>query len=179
MQTGWQTWHLLLMWLHYWTKYQAASQRPFCTWNVQPGGGFHEKVEHTEGTHTIGWSPLLVPIHIRDTAWWQFETFKTVESEMHMISSHFTSIVANTFICRLTNHSSLKERNFPNLRKLLLFGSTYICEQTLPVMKFTKCRHKYSLDDVLPFAYPPHIFNLTSVNFFRPKQARFCSLILE
>ena len=49
-------------------------------------------------------------------------------------------------------YSSLKEENFPNMRRhaqkmLVLFGSTYICEQTFSMMKFNKSRYRSSLTD--------------------------------
>ena len=46
----------------------------------------------------------------------------------------------------------LKEENFPHLRRhaqkiLVLFGSTYVCEQTFSVMKFNKSRYRSSITD--------------------------------
>ncbi|KAF7246160.1 General transcription factor II-I repeat domain-containing protein 2B [Varanus komodoensis] len=100
--------------------------------------------------------------------------FKTVENEMHMISSPFScsvntaasdvqlelidlqsdKLLAEHFksVSLLTFYSSLKEESFPNLRRhaqkmLVLFGSTYICEQTFSVMKFNKSRYRSSLSD--------------------------------
>ncbi|KAM4555660.1 general transcription factor II-I repeat domain-containing protein 2A-like [Odontesthes bonariensis] len=49
-------------------------------------------------------------------------------------------------------YSSLKEESFPHLRRhaqriLVLFGSTYVCEQTFLVMKFNKSKHRSSITD--------------------------------
>ena len=49
-------------------------------------------------------------------------------------------------------YSSLKEENFPHMRRhaqkiLVLFGSTYVCEQTFSVMKFNKSRYRSSITD--------------------------------
>lgn len=49
-------------------------------------------------------------------------------------------------------YSSLKEENFPNIRRpaqkmFVLFGSTYICEQTFSVMAFPESRSRSSLTD--------------------------------
>lgn len=49
-------------------------------------------------------------------------------------------------------YSSLKEENFPNMRRhaqkmLVLFGSTYICEQTFLGKKLTKSKNRSSLTD--------------------------------
>jgi len=104
----------------------------------------------------------------------QFLDFKTVEGEMHMISSPFTCSVDNApidvqlelidlqsdkllaehfkSVSQLHFYSSLKEENFPQIRRhaqrmLVLFGSTYICEQTFSVMRFNKSRYRSSLSD--------------------------------
>lgn len=104
----------------------------------------------------------------------RFEDLRMIEDEMHMISSPFTCSVGNApsdvqlelidlqSDAVLAEHfksgslldfySSLKEENFPNIRRpaqkmLVLFGSTYICEQTFSVMKFTKSRYRSSLTD--------------------------------
>ncbi|KAJ0057931.1 hypothetical protein NL108_004473 [Boleophthalmus pectinirostris] len=92
---------------------------------------------------------------------------------MHLISSPFTCSVDNapsdvqlelidlqsdTVLAEdfksaslLELYSSLKEENFPNMRKhaqkLVLFGSTYTCEQTFSVMKLTKSRYRSCLTD--------------------------------
>ena len=47
---------------------------------------------------------------------------------------------------------SLKEENFPHMRRhaqkmLVLFGLTYICEQTFSVMKFNKSGYRSSVTD--------------------------------
>ncbi len=94
--------------------------------------------------------------------------------EVHLISSLFTCSVDNApsdFQLELLDlqsdavlaehfksgslldfYSSLKEENFPNMRRhaqkmLVLFGSTYICEQTFSMMKFTKSRYRSTLAD--------------------------------
>ena len=61
-----------------------------------------------------------------------------------LLKEHFKSASLLEF------YSALKEENFPNMRRraqkmLVLFGSTYICEQTFSVMKFTKSRYRSSL----------------------------------
>ncbi|KAK7127116.1 hypothetical protein R3I94_018341 [Phoxinus phoxinus] len=49
-------------------------------------------------------------------------------------------------------YASLNENKFPNIRKLaqkmlVLFGSTYVCEQTFSVMNINKTRHRSQLTD--------------------------------
>lgn len=100
----------------------------------------------------------------------QFEDFKNIEDEMHLISSPFACNVDNAPIdvqlelidlqsdtvlaeyfksaSLLEFYSSLKEENFPNMRKhaqkmLVLFGSTYTYEQTFSLMKFKCCELCY------------------------------------
>ena len=102
------------------------------------------------------------------------EFCKNIEDEMHLVSSPFTCRVDNAPIdvqlelidlqsdtvlaehfksaSLLEFYSSLKEENFPNMRRhaqkmLVLFGSTYICEQTFSVIKFTKSRFRSSVTD--------------------------------
>ena len=63
-----------------------------------------------------------------------------------LLAEHFKSVSLLEF------YSSLKEENFPYMRRhaqkmLVLFGSTYICEQTFSVMKFNKSRYRSSLTD--------------------------------
>ncbi|XP_036066918.1 general transcription factor II-I repeat domain-containing protein 2B-like [Oryzias melastigma] len=104
----------------------------------------------------------------------RFEDLRTIEDEMNMISSPFTCSVGNAAsdvqlelidlqsdallaeqfksVSLLDFYSSLKEETFPNMRRhaqkmLVLFGSTYICEQTFSMMKFTKSRYRSSLTD--------------------------------
>ena len=94
----------------------------------------------------------------------RFEDFKNIEDEMHLIFSPFACNVDNAPIdlhlelidlqsdavlteqfksaSLLEFYSSLKEKNFRNMKKraqkmLVLFGSTYTCKQTFSVMKFT------------------------------------------
>ncbi|XP_035242994.1 general transcription factor II-I repeat domain-containing protein 2B-like [Anguilla anguilla] len=104
----------------------------------------------------------------------RFKDFRTMESEMHLISSPFTCNVDDVpsdvqlelidlqSDAVLTEHfksqpllqfySSLKQEKFPNMRRhaqkmFVLFGSTYICEQTFSVMKFNKSRYRSFLTD--------------------------------
>lgn len=63
-----------------------------------------------------------------------------------LLVEHFRSVSLLDF------YSSLKEENFPHLRRhaqriLVLFGSTYVCEQTFSVMKFNKSKHRSSITD--------------------------------
>ncbi|XP_071059504.1 general transcription factor II-I repeat domain-containing protein 2B-like [Pseudochaenichthys georgianus] len=63
-----------------------------------------------------------------------------------LLKEHFKSASLLEF------YSALKEENFPNMRRhaqkmLVLFGSTYTCEQTFSVMQFTKSRYRSSLTD--------------------------------
>ena len=122
--------------------------------------------------HLCRYSSMLGALH--DEFSRRFEDFKTVESEMHVISSPFTCSVDNApsdvqlelidlqsetllaehfkSVSLLDFYSSLKEENFPHMRRhaqkmLVLFGSTYICEQTFSVMKFNKSRYRSSLTD--------------------------------
>ncbi|KAJ3602475.1 hypothetical protein NHX12_030230 [Muraenolepis orangiensis] len=58
----------------------------------------------------------------------------------------FKSLKLNDF------YASLNETAFPNLRRtaqkmLVLFGSTYVCEQTFSVMKINKAHHRSKLTD--------------------------------
>ena len=58
----------------------------------------------------------------------------------------FKSLKLNDF------YASLNETAFPNLRRtaqkmLVLFGSTYVCEQTFSVMKINKANHRSKLTD--------------------------------
>ena len=101
----------------------------------------------------------------------RFEDFQTVDSEMHMISSPFTCSVDNApsdvqlelidlqsdtllserfkSVSLLDLYSFLQEETFPHMKRhaqkmLVLFGSTYICEQTFSLMKFNKSRYRSS-----------------------------------
>lgn len=63
-----------------------------------------------------------------------------------LLAEHFRSVSLLDF------YSSFKEENFPHLRRhaqriLVLFGSTYNCEQTFSVMKFNKSKHRSSMTD--------------------------------
>ncbi|CAN2391899.1 general transcription factor II-I repeat domain-containing protein, partial [Pristimantis euphronides] len=120
--------------------------------------------------HLHRYSSMLGALHEEFSR--RFEDFKAVESEMHMISSPFTCPVENALrdvqlelidlqsdnllssksVSLLEFYSSLKEENFPHIRRhaqrmLVLFGSTYRCEQTFSVMKFNKSRYRSSLSD--------------------------------
>ena len=122
--------------------------------------------------HLRRYSSMLQALHGEFSR--RFEDLRRIEDEMQMISSPFTCSVDNApsdvqlelidlqADAELAEHfksgslldfySSLKEENFPNIRRhaqkmLVLFGSTYICEQTFSVMKFTKSRYRSSLTD--------------------------------
>ncbi|XP_075322580.1 general transcription factor II-I repeat domain-containing protein 2B-like [Odontesthes bonariensis] len=122
--------------------------------------------------HLHRYSSMLGALHCEFLR--RFEDLRTIEDEMHMISSPFTcsvdnapsdvqlelidlqsdAVLAEHFKsgCLLDFYSSLKEENFPNMKRhaqkmLVLFGSTYICEQTFSMMKFTKSRYRSSLTD--------------------------------
>lgn len=96
----------------------------------------------------------------------RFEDLRTIEDEMHMVSSHFTCSVDNVpsdailvehFKSGSVLYFSLLSRRgtfhyFSNIRRhaqkmLVLFSSTYICEQTFSMMKFTKSRYRSTLTD--------------------------------
>jgi len=122
--------------------------------------------------HLCRYSSMLGALHGEFSR--RFEDLKIIEDEMHMISSPFScnvdnapsdvqlelidlqsdAVMAERYKSEslLDFYSSLKEENFPNIRRhaqkmLVLFGSTYICEQTFSVMKFTKSRYRSSLTD--------------------------------
>ena len=122
--------------------------------------------------HRHRYSSMLGVLH--DEFSRRFQDFKKVEDEMQLVSSPFTcsvdsaptdvqlelidlqsdSLLKEHFksASLLEFYSALKEENFPNMRRhaqkmLVLFGSTYICEQTFSVMKFTKSRYRSSLTD--------------------------------
>ncbi|XP_061127419.1 general transcription factor II-I repeat domain-containing protein 2B-like [Syngnathus typhle] len=122
--------------------------------------------------HLRRYSSMLGALHGEFSR--RFEDLRTIEDEMCMISSPFTcsvahapsdvqlelidlqsdAVLAEQFKSGslLDFYSSLKKENFPNMRRhaqkmLVLFGSTYICEQTFSVMKFTKSNYRSSLTD--------------------------------
>lgn len=122
--------------------------------------------------HLHKYSTMLEALHGEFSR--RFQDFKTLESEMHMVSSPFNCNVDNApsdvqmelidlqsdtllaehfrSVSLLDFYSSLKEENFPHLRRhaqriLVLFGSTYVCEQTFSVMKFNKSKHRSSITD--------------------------------
>ena len=124
------------------------------------------------GDHLQKYSTMLEALHAEFSR--RFQDFKTLESEMHMVSSPFNcsvddapsevqmelidlqsdTLLADHFksVSLLDFYSALKEENFPHLRRhaqriLVLFGSTYHCEQTFSVMKFNKSKHRSSMTD--------------------------------
>ncbi|XP_071398745.1 general transcription factor II-I repeat domain-containing protein 2A-like, partial [Centroberyx affinis] len=130
------------------------------------------KEDTPSADHLRRYSSMLGALHGEFSR--RFEDLRIIEDEMHMISSPFTCSVDNApsdvqlelidlqSDAVLAEHfksgslldfySSLKEENFPNMRRhaqkmLVLFGSTYICEQTFSMMKFTKSRYRSSLTD--------------------------------
>lgn len=124
------------------------------------------------GDHLQKYSTILEALHAEFSR--RFQDFKTLESEMYMVSSPFNCsvddapsevqmelidlqsdiLLAEHFrsVSLLDFYSSLKEENFPHLRRHaqripVLFGSTYNCEQTFSVMKFNKSKHRSSMTD--------------------------------
>jgi len=122
--------------------------------------------------HLQRYSSMLEALHGEFSR--RFKDFKTVENEMNMIFSPFTCHVddapsdvqlelidlqSDTLLSEHFRsvslpefYSSLKEENFPHIRRraqkmMVLFGSTYICEQTFSVMKFNKSRYRSSITD--------------------------------
>ncbi|KAK7886618.1 hypothetical protein WMY93_026239 [Mugilogobius chulae] len=122
--------------------------------------------------HLKRYSSMLEALHSEFSR--RFQDFKIIESEMHMVSSPFSfsvndapsdvqmelidlqsdTLLAEKFRSVPLNefYSSLKEENFPHMRRhaqkiLVLFGSTYVCEQTFSVMKFNKSRYRSSMTD--------------------------------
>lgn len=122
--------------------------------------------------HLHKYSAMLEVLHAEFSR--RFQDFKALENEMDMVSSPFTCSVDNASsdvqmelidlqsdtllaehfrsVSLLDFYSSLKEENFPHLRNhaqriLVLFGSTYVCEQTFSVMKFNKSKHRSSVTD--------------------------------
>ncbi|XP_063802305.1 general transcription factor II-I repeat domain-containing protein 2B-like [Pseudophryne corroboree] len=105
---------------------------------------------------------------------WRFNDFKTIEKDLSLVSSPFTFDVDNA-PCDLQLelidlqcdallkeqfkseplprfYASLNGQNFPKIKAharkmLVLFGSTYICEQAFSVMKFNKSKHRSSMND--------------------------------
>ncbi|XP_068189785.1 general transcription factor II-I repeat domain-containing protein 2-like [Antennarius striatus] len=122
--------------------------------------------------HLCRYSSMLTALH--DEFVRRLEDFKNLEDEIQMILSPFTCNVytAPTDVqlelidlqcdMMLTQHfhsaslldfySALKEENFPNMRRhaqkmLILFGSTYTCEQTFSLMKSNRFMYGTSLTD--------------------------------
>ncbi|KAJ8351115.1 hypothetical protein AAFF_G00149420 [Aldrovandia affinis] len=63
-----------------------------------------------------------------------------------VLKEKFNSLKLNDF------YASLNEAAFPNLRRtaqkmLVLFGSTYVCEQTFSIMNINKASHRSQLTD--------------------------------
>jgi 17beta-estradiol 17-dehydrogenase/3beta-hydroxysteroid 3-dehydrogenase/mitotic-spindle organizing protein 1 len=102
------------------------------------------------------------------------EEFKVVENDMLLDSSPFTfnvdnvskdlqpelihlqsdAVIGELFkTMSLTRfYASLDEQNLPKIRShaqkmSVLFGSTYVCEQTFSVMKYNKSQHRSALTD--------------------------------
>lgn len=149
--------------------------------------------------HLRRYSSMLGALHGEFSR--RFADLRKIEDEMHMISSPFTcsldnapsdvqlelidlqsdAVLAEQFKSGslLDFYSSLKEENFPNMRRhaqkmLVLFGSTYICEQTFSMMKFKK---KTGIDPLslmiicqLCFTSPPQTFNLTLMHSLKPSR---------
>ena len=64
----------------------------------------------------------------------------------YVLKEKFKTLKLNKF------HASLSHTRFPEIQKmaqkmLVLFGSTYICEQTFSLMNFNKSNHRYQLSD--------------------------------
>ncbi|XP_072436522.1 general transcription factor II-I repeat domain-containing protein 2A-like [Chiloscyllium punctatum] len=122
--------------------------------------------------HLHRYSSMLEALHGEFSR--QFQDFKTVENEMHIMFSPFTcnvesapsnvqlelidlqsdTLLAEYFrsVSLLDFYSSLKEENFPHMRRhaqkiLVPFGSAYIYEQTFSVMKFNKSKYRSSITD--------------------------------
>ncbi|XP_071059413.1 general transcription factor II-I repeat domain-containing protein 2B-like [Pseudochaenichthys georgianus] len=122
--------------------------------------------------HLRRYSSMLGALHGEFSR--RFKDLRKIEDEMQLVSSPFTCSVDNApsdvqlelidlqsdavlaehfkSASLLDFYSSLKEENFPNMRRhaqkmLVLFGSTYICEQTFSIMKFQKSRYRSSLTD--------------------------------
>ena len=123
------------------------------------------------GDHLQKYSTTLKAVHAEFSR--QFQGFKTLKSEMHMVSFPFNcnvddapsevqmelidlqsdKLLAEHFrsFSLLNFYSSFKE-NFLHLRRhaqriLVLFGSTYHCKQTFSVMKFNKSKHRSFMTD--------------------------------
>lgn len=104
----------------------------------------------------------------------RFEDFKVLENDMLLVSSpfifnvdnaptdlqlelidlHSNAVFGELFkTMTLTRfYASLDEQNFTKIRShaqkmFLLFGSTYVCEQTFSFMKYNKSRQRSSLTD--------------------------------
>uniref|UniRef100_A0A674BUJ9 HAT C-terminal dimerisation domain-containing protein n=1 Tax=Salmo trutta TaxID=8032 RepID=A0A674BUJ9_SALTR len=104
----------------------------------------------------------------------RFEDFIVLENDMLLVSSPFTfnvdnaptdlqlelidlqsdAVIGELFktISLTRFYGSLDEQNFPMIKShaqkmFVLFGSTYVCEQTFSVMKYNKSRHRSSLTD--------------------------------
>ena len=77
------------------------------------------------------------------------------DAQMELIDLQSDTLLAEHFksVSLLDFYSSLKEENFPHMRRhapqkiLVLFGSTSVCEQTFSVMKFNKSRYRSSIAD--------------------------------
>ncbi|CAN2391822.1 general transcription factor II-I repeat domain-containing protein, partial [Pristimantis euphronides] len=99
--------------------------------------------------HLHRYSSMLGTLH---AVWIMHSVISDVQLELidlqsdNLLAEHFKSVSL------LESYSSFKEENFPHIRRhaqrmLVLFGSTYRCEQTFSVMKFNKSRYRSSLSD--------------------------------
>ena len=122
--------------------------------------------------HFQQYSSMLEALHSEFSR--RFQDFKTLESEMHMVSSPFNfkvddapsemqmeliDLQSDAFleerfksVSLIDFYCSLKQENVTILRRhalraLIVFGSTYHCEQTFSVMKFNKSKYRSSVTD--------------------------------
>ncbi|KAG7517506.1 general transcription factor II-I repeat domain-containing protein 2-like [Solea senegalensis] len=113
--------------------------------NNKPSEGQHsDPLANTKGSHKISRSPPQV-LNVDNAP--SDVQMELIDLQSHLLlAEHFRSVSLLDF------YSSLKEENFPHLRRhaqriLVLFGSTYVCEQTFFVMKFNKSKHRSSITD--------------------------------
>ena len=91
-------------------------------------------------------------LHIRCTALSKPPREIYLQLELINLQSH--TVIGELFktMSLMRFYASLDEQNFPKIRRhaqkmFVLFGSTYVCEQTCSVMKYKKSRHRSSLTD--------------------------------
>ena len=75
-----------------------------------------------------------------------------LELQMELIDLQSKSVLKDKFNSVKKFFASLNETKFSNIRQLaqkmlVLFGSTYVCEQMFSVMKINKTRHRAQLTD--------------------------------